>query len=401
MRSRTRETNAAVLLLSFSCVFSAGAAIAVAACGGAPTKDAAVPGVSTAGPDAHGAPTSSGPGASGAKPSSDAPIHIACGDFHSCALMGDGSVRCWGRNKEGELGDGTTENRSKPTKVIGVSGAKQLALTSHASCALLADGTVTCWGGGKAWGDDKERDNVMPTPVTGIANAVEIDAGGLLVCARLKSGKVQCWGEDDTAKKSKVRPPDSGAEEVSVAEAHACARMSDGAVRCWGDGPWAGVGPASFVNPGVQGAKQISTGDSVACALLGSGAVTCWGRNEQGELGKQPPDSDYHPKAAEIPGVSGAARIVAGEAHLCAIGVDKKATCWGSNGDGELGRGVQGEPQAPGPLPLANVEEIALGADHGCARTTDGAVHCWGGNSAGQVGDGSTTARLSPTRVVW
>ena len=386
MRARRRFCTPLSVLLGIT---------SVVACGGTPSKDLTLPGVSTAGstddtahpPSKPHTPTPAG----SSKVAPDAPASVACGDFHSCAIMGDATVRCWGRNKEGEIGDLTTDNRTKPTKVIGVAGAKQLALAAHASCALLGDGTVTCWGGGNAWGDDKERDNVPPTPVKGIANAVELDAGGLLVCARLASGKVQCWGEDESAKKSKVRPPESGALEITVAEAHGCA----------GDGPWGGIGPASFVSPGVQGAKQISTGDSFACAVLASGAVACWGRNEQGELGKQPPDSDYHPRPAEIPGVSGAARVIAGEAHVCAIGADKKAMCWGSNGDGELGRGIQGEPQAPGPLPLPSVDDLALGADHGCARTTDGAVYCWGSNSAGQIGDGTTVARLSPTRVVW
>ena len=126
------------------------------------------------------------------------------------------------------------------------------------------------------------------------------------------------------------------------------------------------------------------------------------GRNEQGELGKLPPDSDYHPKPAEIPGVTGATQVVAGEAHLCAIGADKKATCWGSNGDGELGRGTQGEPGTPAPLgTLGAIEEIALGADHGCARTKDANVYCWGGNAQGQLGDGTTQNRLSPVLVTW
>lgn len=314
--------------------------------------------------------------------------------------MGDGSVRCWGRNAEGELGDGTTENRTKPVAVKGVSGAKHLAMAAHSTCALLGDGTVSCWGGGRAWGDEKQHDKMPPTAVKGIASAVTIDGGGLLYCALLKSGEVKCWGDEAGIRASKAKPPKKDALEVTVAEAHACARVGD-AVACWGEGVWGGAGKVSFVSPPIKGAKQISSGDSFVCALVDGGAVKCFGRNEQAELGRAP-DMDYHLEALDVAGVSGARAVVAGEAHVCAILADATARCWGSNGDGELGRGAQGEPQLPGPLgALGGIEQIALGADHGCARTKDGNVYCWGANVQGQIGDGTTTNRLTPAIVVW
>src|SRR5438105_334566 len=161
------------------------------ACGGGGKTPVAPTTTSNAAPDAPGAPTST---------RADAPVQIASGDFHTCALMGDAAVRCWGRNAEGELGDGTTENRSKPTPVKGVSNAKQIAMAAHSTCALLADGTVTCWGGGRIFGEDKQKDKMPPTPIKGIEGAVTIDGGGLLYCALTKAGAVKCWGDDTDLK---------------------------------------------------------------------------------------------------------------------------------------------------------------------------------------------------------
>ena len=317
--------------------------------------------------------------------------------------MGDGTVKCWGRNLEGQVGDGTAENKVRPTPVAGLAGATSIALGANSSCAITADRRVSCWGAGKAWGDGKERSRQAPGSVNGVSDAVGLDAGGLLICALLSSGRVQCWGDEDTplspaAKKG--APPDSGAVEISVAELHACARMGDGTVRCWGDEPW-GIGAHSLSRPPVAGAKQISTGDEFACALLDRAAVSCWGRNQQGELARDP-DADLHDQPVVIAGLGDVVQVVAGEAHVCALTAKGTARCWGSDGDGELGRGKQGPPELPGEVPgLVDVVEIALGADHVCARTKDGAVSCWGSNSTGQLGDGTTDRRTTPTRVVF
>jgi alpha-tubulin suppressor-like RCC1 family protein len=324
-----------------------------------------------------------------------APVHVASGDFHTCALRADGTVRCWGRNKEGQLGDGTAEMRTSPVAVAGVRDVSQLALGANSSCALLRDGSVVCWGAGKAWGDGKMRSNVPPTPVAGVRSALRIDAGGLLVCAVLASDKVTCWGnEGDPAS----APPDDDAVDVSAAEAHACARLREGRVRCWGDSPWNGAG--GLAAPRVGGVTRITTGDAMACAVVASGTVTCWGRNDQGELGREP-DNDWHPVPLAVP-IEAASDVTAGESHVCAtLRAGSTLICWGSNGDGELGRGSQGPPERPAPVAgLRGVSEVALGADHGCARA-GGTVWCWGSNAQGQIGDGTLERRTAPVRVAW
>jgi alpha-tubulin suppressor-like RCC1 family protein len=100
--------------------------------------------------------------------------------------------------------------------------------------------------------------------------------------------------------------------------------------------------------------------------------------------------------------VDGVVSVTAGEAHVCSILRDATVECWGSDGDGELGRGLQGPPQGPGPVPgLTTVVELALGADHACALDRSGAISCWGSNAHGQLGDGTSDRRTTPVRVAW
>lgn len=323
-------------------------------------------------------------------------LSIACGDFHSCAIMADRTVRCWGRNKSGELGDGTDADQSRPTPVRGLTDVAELALGANFSCARLTDKTVKCWGSGRLLGDARMVDHVPPTPVPNVGDVMQLRAGGYVVCALRGGGEVTCWGSDQ---------PTTGAPrpsiDVSVAGAHACARTSDGAARCWGEGIWgAPVGKESFSNPGVARARLLATGDSFACVGVDEGKVQCWGRNDEGELGQQP-DADDHPAASVVPNVSGARQLVAAESHVCVITDAGAVLCWGANDEGELGRGTRTIGEQPGPVPNLSARSIALGADHGCAIDTDGHVVCWGNNRNGQLGDGTNERRGAPTPVAF
>src|SRR6185436_996531 len=85
---------------------------------------------------------------------------VACGDYHTCARLTDGSVRCWGRNRAGEIGDGGAVDRRIPTPVPGVTDVTQIALGATFSCALRGDRTVTCWGSGAILNDARVREHV-------------------------------------------------------------------------------------------------------------------------------------------------------------------------------------------------------------------------------------------------
>lgn len=322
-------------------------------------------------------------------------VEVACGDFHTCALMSDKSVRCWGRNKSGELGDGTTSDRTTPARVMGLGPAVQIALGMNFTCARLEGGTVSCWGTGRILGDGALRERIPPTVVPGVSAIVDLHAGGFFTCARNAAGDVRCWGLD-----AKAGTSASKVKSMSVAGAHACGRIEGDLARCWGEGIWDPSASPTFGKPAITGVAQIDTGDSFACAVGTTGQVWCWGRNDEGELGTQP-DEDNHADAQLVPGLPKVVSISSTESHTCAVTGDAKVVCWGSNTEGELGRGMTSTSEVPAIVTgLAQVEEVDIGADHGCARTK-GDLYCWGANRSGQLGDGTTTQRTTPVKVLW
>jgi hypothetical protein len=126
-------------------------------------------------------------------------VEISAGGEHTCARRTDGSVLCWGANAHGQLGDGTTSERSIPNRVIGLSDVVGLASGLRHTCARRSDDSVVCWGLNDRGqlGDGTFQDRLVPRPVVGLHSVVEIAAGGWHNCARQHSGDVVCWGWND------------------------------------------------------------------------------------------------------------------------------------------------------------------------------------------------------------
>jgi alpha-tubulin suppressor-like RCC1 family protein len=116
-------------------------------------------------------------------------IALAVGDYHSCALVSNGAVQCWGYNNYGQLGNGNTASSGTPVTVKGISNATAIAAGDKFTCALLAGGTIKCWGRNN-WGqlgDGSRTHSHIPTSVTGISSASSIIAGGQHACAALQT----------------------------------------------------------------------------------------------------------------------------------------------------------------------------------------------------------------------
>lgn len=324
------------------------------------------------------------------------PQDVDCGDFTTCAIAADGLPRCWGRDKEGELGDGKGgKERSKRGIVPGVGKVKKIALASRFGCAILEDKTVKCWGSGRIANDGKSVSDAKPTSVVGVDDAEELVASGAIACARGGKG-ISCWGADD---KTIGTPPKGSFKQIAAGFTHACALDAAGAVTCWGGGDWGKAG--MFAKPAIAGALQVVAGDRHACVLTKGRTVSCWGLNDAGQLGTKP-DGEHHKKLASVPGITGAVRLTAGEASTCALLSDGSVRCWGSNGEGELGLGTRSSDERPARVTaLADVEQICLASAHGCALTKQNRLLCWGANAFGQLGDGTKERRSVPTPVVW
>ncbi len=366
--------------------------LVVSACGGG---SGAAP--SSSAPSSGKDSAASGEGAVSDEGPVGAPKDVDCGDFTTCAIASDGLVRCWGRNKEGELGDGKGRGeRLKRSLVPGVGKVTKVALASKFGCAILEDKKVKCWGTGRIANDGKMVSDAKPTLVAGVDNVEELVASGALACARNPSGVV-CWGADE---KTIGTPPKGAFKQVAVGFTHACGLDAAGTVTCWGPpGDW-GTG-GIFAKPAISGAVQVVTGDRHGCVVTKNQTVQCWGMNDAGQLGIKS-DIEPHKKLVNVPGIAGVKRLVAGEASTCALLGDDSVRCWGSNGEGELGLGTRSSDERPARVTaLSAVDDVCLASAHGCALTKAGKLLCWGSNAFGQIGDGTKERRPAPTPVSW
>ncbi len=164
---------------------------------------------------------------------------------------------------------------------------------------------------------------------------------------------------------------------VSVAYRTACAVTAAGGVTCWGVLPASG-GPISKPTSiaGIRDAVEIATGEGFACVRHATGTISCWGYGKEGELGQMPADTcDTSPCAKspiDVPGVSGAVKLVAGSGRACVLEGDGSIVCWGlrAHGDGDF--------VAPTRLAgVANAIDLTATLGSICAVTSGGNVKCW------------------------
>lgn len=230
---------------------------------------------------------------------------LAAGDRHTCAHLADGTVRCWGSNDMGQLGDGTTEERHSPVAVPDLQGVTKLVAGYGHTCARLGDGSVRCWGSNMfgELGDGTMIDSVAPVTVPGLTDVAGLASGVLHTCARLGDGSARCWGSNMTGALGDGTTTDSATPtlvsglgnvaELSAGASHTCARLIDGSVRCWGanahgqvgDGTPAPIVASPIAVPGLSTVAALATGQNHSCALVDDGAVRCWGANDAGQLG--------------------------------------------------------------------------------------------------------------------
>ena len=341
---------------------------------------------------------------------------LQAGGSHTCATIIDGTFKCWGDNAYGQLGQGDTVNRGDkagemgghlPAIDVGAHRTVGLSVLGGAhTCALLDDQTVKCWGdntyGQLGQGDTANRgdqqgemgDNLpaidLGTDSNGKALLAEaVAAGAYHTCALLfdKTAAVylvKCWGRNDAGQLGQEDTVNRGdqpgqmgdnlagidlgtgrtAIDLAAGQSHTCALFSDQTIKCWGDNTDGELGQGDAVDrgdaPGTMSnnlpiielglgrtAQTVTAGGSTTCALLDNGSVKCWGNNSNGQLGlgdttnrgDQPGQMGDNLPAIDLGTELTAVVVETALYHTCALLSDQRVKCWGQNDVGQLGQG--------------------------------------------------------------
>jgi alpha-tubulin suppressor-like RCC1 family protein len=399
---------------------------------------------------------------------------ISAGNSHTCAVLFNGSVRCWGDNQFGQLGYANTNDIGDdefPSAAGPVDlGAGRTAVAISAggdhTCAILDNGTLRCWGSGADGvlgsgagfnnvGDDETPGSVATVDIGAGRTAVGVSAGGYDVCVVLDDGTVRCWGagqsgelgdpaafnqtigDNETPGSQPTVDIGAGRSAVAVAAGvnHTCVLLDDGTIRCWGDEGLPGYGNTATIGddetPGSVGVvdvglppgtatSAVSAGSLHTCAIVDDGSVRCWGAGLDGRLGYKNTNTigdDEAPAAAgpvDLGSVQKAVAVDAGEQHTCALLIGGKVQCWGDFANGRLGTGGTqdvGDDETPGSAGTVDLGRsavaISVGGEHACALLDNGTVECWGKgadgrlgyNGVGDVGDDETPASMGAVNL--
>lgn len=384
---------------------------------------------------------------------------ISVGGNHTCAILNDDTVICWGLGGQGKLGQDNTkpigdeEGEIAALTPINLGTGRTAKAISNGrthTCAILDNDFVKCWGSGEYGklgqgntddlGDNQGEMGSLSTIRLGSGGMVKaISAGANHTCAILSNDRVKCWGSGESGKLGQGNTDDIGDDENEIRDLpsvslgtgrtakaissglnHTCAILDNDTVKCWGRGFDGQLGYDDRKNRGTRSgqmgnnlpkvnlganrtAKVISAGSRHTCAILDNDTAKCWGEGDYGKLGTGSNDNigDQRNEMSNLNALSvSRARkfkaITAGESHTCAVAGNNSIKCWGYGLNGQLG---QGDTYNIGDQPgeMDSIKAIRLGLSssfnataaeesHTCALLDNDTVKCMGFNGQGQLG---------------
>lgn len=343
-----------------------------------------------------------------------------------CALMSDGTLRCWGQSQCSAAFLSPTRDTRVPSRVLGVRGVTAFAAAEAGLCWVV-DRVVHCCGnlGG-------------PTRLNLLGEVDALAAGEQHACALLDGG-VMCGGANSAGQCGDGTTSVSTAGPVTVllpARAaslyaglnNSCAITTTGEIYCWGESSAGQLGadldggvcmadgsacPRPQRVAGITAARQVATGGNDpllagACAVTQMGQLQCWGSGPALGYGASITRQEVPGAAIDLGGAT-VRQVARGASHTCVLEDSGRVRCWGSREHGHLGDGIDdmsatSSPGASAVIGLgvgSGVTQIEARSDHTCVVRDGSEIRCWGRNDTGQLGDGTTTDRAMPVTVRW
>ena len=342
---------------------------------------------------------------------------------HTCAVISDGSVRCWGYNAEGELGDGTTVAKSVATLVPTIAGATDVSAGEHSTCAVITAGGVRCWGYHDANGESGDNSVVVsnrlwPAAVVAARSRkladVAIPANGSTITSALAAftsadvglpvtGSARFTAGTTISSVTNAttvvlsNPLFAGSGQTNQTAVFGGKGVNDGAVPASGSTITSATAAFTSADVGLAVTGQrIPAGATISSITNATTVVLSASLSAGSALTAQP--------LSFGPLFTGASTVATGTATNCVVtspGASGSIYCWGWGNNGQVGLG---NTNAPNPSPFVvpgstGATAVTVGDQHTCGVIA-GAAWCWGLNDFGEVGDGSLTTRTSPVQVI-
>lgn len=323
-------------------------------------------------------------------------VAAALGSRHTCVILDTGHVRCWGANFGGPLGidtDGSHIGDDEPVTSAPVVDlgpgrtAVAIAAGGATTCAILDNGSLRCWGANgegqlglghvENIGDDEPVASVAPVDLGPGRTAAAVAVDGDHTCAILDNGKLRCWGNNDDGQlglgttaalgddEEILSQPsiDLGPGRTAVALStgdngpRTCAILDNATLRCWGNNQYGALGIGSTEHLGDDEAitsvppvalgpggipVSVHVGRDNVCTVLTDATLRCWGSDQEGQLaieGTAPVGDDENPPQNHIPLGGRVISAGSGSAYICAVTHHAEVVCWGDGNYGKTGHG--------------------------------------------------------------
>ena len=339
----------------------------------------------------------------------------AGGDF-TCGIANLGRGYCWGLSSFGRTAAAPDSSCFDPTSPCILPPKRmnrpeiaftKLSAGEEFACGIATDQRLYCWGRDEQGQVGNGADGAGATPsLTTVKNErfTAISAGTAHACALNLAGRAYCWGSDSHGQLGDHGHVNSTTpipvldslttyRAISAGARHTCAITAAGAARCWGDGTSGQLGNGTAASSDVpvlvsgnQNFIEISAGERHTCAVESSGSVYCWGANNFGQLGIGATGAAQL-TPVQLPGSNSFTAIAAGAFHTCGIS-NTHVSCWGWSEYGEVGDGNVLDHNVPAPFVVGlQAMSISAGAKHTCAISLVGEAMCWGSNIWGALGN--------------